>query len=248
MKNILIIEDDKYQRENLKNILYETNKNLNIYEAEDTYKALDICNKVSIDLFYVDITLNESSGIDFCLELRKIKKYEFTWIVFVTTHVQYMIKAFKEVHCYDYLLKPYEKEDVIKLTQKLLFAKLMDNLPEKERNYIVLKISSCISVKIFIDEIIFIEVQLRTCTVHTKKRKYEIKGISLNKLLKLINCDYVVQCNKSYIVNINYIDRIEGISSTLYEICFIDYDEKALLGYKFKKVIFDKFKNNVITY
>lgn len=246
MKNILIIEDDKYQRKILKNILYEANKKLNIYEAEDKSQALDICSKVSIDLFYVDITLNESSGIDFCLELRKIKKYEFTWIVFVTTHVQYMIEAFKEVHCYDYLLKPYEKEDVIRLTKKLISNTTINDLSENKRKHIVLKISNCISVKIFINEIMFIEVQLRTCTVHTKKRKYEIKGVSLNKMLKLINCDYIVQCNKSFIVNINYIDRIEGISSTLYEICFKDYDEKALLGYKFKNVIFDKFTNNFI--
>lgn len=242
MKNILIIEDDKYQRKNLKNILSEVDKNLNIYEAEDEFHALEICNKVSIDLFYVDISLQDSSGIDFCLELRKIQKYEFSWIVFITTHIQYMIKAFKEIHCYDYLLKPYDKKDLIKLTEKLISDTQIADLSEKERKHVVLKISHCISVKIFIDEIIFVEVILRTCIIHTKNRKYEIKGFSLNKILELINCDDIMQCHKSFIVNINCINRIENLSSTLYEIYFNDYKEKAFLGYKFKNVIMDRFK------
>ena len=242
MKNILIIEDDKYQRKNLKNILSEVDKNLKIYEAEDKFHALDICNKVSIDLFYVDVSLQNSSGIDFCLELRKIEKYEFSWIVFLTTHIQYMIQAFKEIHCYDYLLKPYEKKDLIKLTKKLISTTQIDDLSEKERKHVVLKISKYISAKIFIDEIIFIEVKLRTCTVHTKKIKYEIKGFSLNKILELINCNDIMQCHKSFIVNINYINRIESLSSTLYEIYFNHYKEKAFLGYKFKNTIMDRFK------
>ncbi|NFG63086.1 LytTR family DNA-binding domain-containing protein [Clostridium sp. CMCC3677] len=242
MKNILIIEDDIYQRKNLKDILSEVDKNLNVYEAEDEVHALDICNKVSIDLFYVDVSLQDSSGMDFCLKLRKIQKYEFSWIVFITTHIQYMIEAFKEIHCYDYLLKPYEKKDLIKLTKKLICTTQIDDLSEKERKHIVLKISNCISAKIFLDEIVFIEVRLRTCTVHSKKGKYEIKGLTLNRILSLINCDDILQCHKSFIVNINYIDRIERLSSTLYEIYFNNYKEKAFLGYKFKNVIMNKFK------
>ncbi|WP_315080675.1 LytTR family DNA-binding domain-containing protein [uncultured Clostridium sp.] len=242
MKNILIIEDDKHQRKNLKNILSEMDKNLNIYEAEDKLDASEICNKVSINLFYVDISLQKSSGIDFCKELRKIEKYKFTWIVFITTHIQYMITAFKEIHCYDYLLKPYEKKDLIKLTKKLLSTTQINDLSEKERKHIVLKISKYISVKIFVDDIIFIEIKLRTCIVHTKKRKYAIKGLTLNKILKLIDSDDIIQCHKSFIVNINCIDRIESLSSTLYEIYFNDYNEKAFLGYKFKNVIMDRFK------
>ncbi len=242
MKNILIIEDDKYQRKNLKTILLEVDKISNIYEAEDKLNALDICNKVSIDLFYVDVSLRDSSGIDFCLELRKIEKYEFSWIVFLTTHIQYMIEAFKEIHCYDYMLKPYDKEDLIRLTEKLISSTQITDLSEKKRKHLVLKISKHISVKIFADEIIFIEIRLRTCTIHTKKGKYEIKGLSLNKILRLVDCDDIVQCHKSFIVNINYIERIERLSSTLYEIYFNDYNEKAFLGYKFKNVIMDRFK------
>jgi len=153
-----------------------------------------------------------------------------------------MIEAFKEIHCYDYLLKPYEKKDLIKLTKKLISATPINDLCEKERKHIVLKISNYISAKIFVDDIIFIEIKLRTCTVHTKKRKYEIKGLTLNKILELIDCYDIMQCHKSFIVNINCIDRIESISSTLYEIYFNDYNENAFWGYKFKNILMDRFK------
>ncbi len=74
MKNVLIIEDDNYQRKNLKNMLLEIEEDFNIYEAEDKLDALEICNKVLIDLFYVDVSLQNSSGIDLCKDIRKIKK------------------------------------------------------------------------------------------------------------------------------------------------------------------------------
>ncbi|WMJ79422.1 LytTR family DNA-binding domain-containing protein [Clostridium sp. MB40-C1] len=242
MKTILLVEDDIKQRRNLKIMLKETNDNLKIYEAHDKDEALKIANKVFINLFFIDVFLESSSGLDLALELRKISNYKFSWIVFLTTHVQYMIQAFKEVHCYDYILKPYKKEDVIKLTKKLLSATYMVNAPADGKKYVVFEIRKGFSVKIYIDQIIFIEVNLSICTIHTKQGKYKIKRLSLKKALKLIDCQDIIQCHKSFAVNINYIKKIESISIKLNSISFDNYDEKALLGYKFKNILEEKFK------
>ncbi|MPN36597.1 Transcriptional regulatory protein BtsR [bioreactor metagenome] len=118
MKNILIIEDDERQRINLKKIISEND--VVIYEAQDKDEALDICNKVCIDIFLVDIVLKSSSGLDFALEIRKINKYELSWIIFITTHREYLTEAFKQVHCYDYIIKPYDKEEILSTIRKLI--------------------------------------------------------------------------------------------------------------------------------
>lgn len=241
MRNILIVEDDKSQREVLKKMLQEADEGLNIYEASNKSEGLDICSNISIDIFYIDVHLGDSSGIDLALEIRKIKRYEFSWMVFITTNVQYMLKAFKEIHCYDYILKPYEKKAIVELTRKLIAGTYMSNAVVNERGSAVFEIRKGINVKIYVDEIIFIETNIRTCTIHTKKRKYEIKGLSLKSALELINGEDIIQCHKSFAVNINEVRKVEGISSKVYEIYFKDYEEKAFLGYKFKNIFMERF-------
>lgn len=242
MKTILLVEDDINQRQNLKKMLQEIDADLKIYEAQDKDEALEILNNVFIELFFIDISLKSSSGLDIALEIRKIPKYEFSWIIFLTTHAQYMLQAFKEIHCYDYILKPYEKNEVIELTEKLISGTYRSNIPVDERKYAVFEMKKGISVKIYIDQIIFIEVSIRTCIVHTKQGKYELKRVSLKKALELIDCDEIIQSHKSFVVNINYIKGIESISSRLSNIYFDNYGEKALLGYRFKDIVVESFK------
>lgn len=242
MNNILIVEDDVIQRENLKKLLSEIYTSLNLYEAESQEEAMKISKTVPIDIFYIDVSLKNSSGIDFAKELRKIKRYEFTWIVFITTHIQYMIQAFKEIHCYDFIIKPYEKKDIVSLTQRLISGSNSNKEEIIERKSIVLDLQDGISIKIYTDEIIFISVSLRNATIHTVSGRYDIKGIGLKRILELVDCENIIQSFRSFIVNTNQITKIQSIDSKVSEIYFNDYPEKALLGYKFKKIVLEKFK------
>jgi DNA-binding LytR/AlgR family response regulator len=240
--NILIVEDDKIQRKNLKKMIQEIDKNLFIYEAQEKDEALKISNDNTIDIFYIDIGLRNSSGLDLAIELRKLHKYEFSWIIFLTTHVEYITQAFKEVHCYDYILKPYDKEKLIDVSKRIVLRG--KNNAIVERKYAIFDLKDGVFVKIYVDEIIFIEVNIRTCTLHTQKGKYQVKGLSLKQALKLTNSKYIIQSHKSFAVNINYIVKIEKISIKSYEVFFENYEKNALLSYKCKDVIMESFKNN----
>ncbi|MBU3160680.1 LytTR family DNA-binding domain-containing protein [Clostridium frigoris] len=240
--NVLIVEDDMLQRKSLKKMIHQIDKGINIYESCDKDEALEITNIYSIDVFYVDICLNSSSGVDFAMEIRKIPKYEFSFIIFLTTHVEYLTKAFKEVHCYDYILKPYDMSDVVNMTKH--FKSHIENINEKNKvkKYIVIEIKRGVNVKIYIDETIFIEVYLRKCMIHTVNGVYKVNNLALSKILKLINSKNIVQCHKSFAVNVNYIKKIENVDNKLSEIYFENYDKNAPLGYKFKNAIMEQFQ------
>ncbi|WP_017414617.1 LytR/AlgR family response regulator transcription factor [Clostridium tunisiense] len=238
--NILIVEDDKLQRENLKRILQEISRDLKIYEAEDKEGALIIGGKVLIDLFYIDIHLKNSSGITLAKELRKDCKYELSWIIFITTHMGYMIDAFKQLHCYDYIEKPYNKEKIIELTNK--FIRNRKDIKKINKKYVVFDIEQRLSMKIYIEEIFFIEIRIKTCTIHTKNGAFKISGMRLKEILEKINCDYIIQCHKSFIVNTKEIKKIEKVGSKSWEIGFQGYDKKALISYNFKDQVFKIFK------
>jgi two-component system LytT family response regulator len=245
MINILIAEDDSEQRKNLVKMIYEADIDLKIYEAESKEEALKISIEVYIDFFYIDISLKNSSGLDLALELREIEKYKFNWIIFITTHVQYMIQAFKEVHCYDYILKPYDKDEVIKMTKLLTSNNHVCNSLIKEEKYVVFDLQNSISIKLNVDEIVFMEVSFRKIILHTKNGNYEAKRLSLNKALKMINYEHILQSHKSFAININFINKIEAATGKIWEISFNNCKEKALLSYNFKEIVMKKFNENV---
>jgi len=245
MANILIVEDDYKQRENLIRMISELKEDINVYEAECKEGAIKILKEISMDFFYIDISLKDSSGLDLASEIRSIEKYKFTWIVFITTHTKYMLQAFKEIHCYDYIIKPYDKDEVIRMTKLLISTNHNSNSLKNKDKHIILELHKGINVKVNVDEIMFIELNLRVMTVHTKRGNYKVKKLALSKALDMIDCDNIVQSHKSFAINIDHVNQIESISGKLWEISFVDSKEKALLSYSFKDVVMEIFRQKV---
>jgi len=69
--------------------------------------------------------------------------------------------------------------------------------------------------------------------------------VRLKEISEKIDCDYIVQCHKSFIVNTKEIRKIGKIGSKSWEINFQGYDEKALISYNFKDEIFKIFKGTI---
>lgn len=245
MDNILIVEDNFKQRESIVKMIQEIDIRLNVYEAESKDEAIKILEETYINFFYIDISLKNSSGLELAFEIRKIEKYKFNWIIFITTHIQYMLQAFKEIHCYDYIIKPYDKGQVIKMTKELVEGSHIYREQENKDKHIIFDLKNGISIKLNVDEIIFIEVNFRIMTVYTKNASYEVKKLSLNKALEMINCNNIVQSHKSFVVNTNYINKIENISSKAWELNFRYREEKAFLSYKFKDIVMEKFEQHI---
>lgn len=238
--NILIVEDMRDQREALKKIIEEEFKNITIYLAPSLETALKIANIQNIDLFMFDVNLQGRTGIELAEKIRCNNKYKLTPIVFITIESGKMIDAFKNIHCYDFIIKPYRKEEIKKIINTFLEAQ---SVSEKMHNkYTFFNISPLISVKIYHKDIIFIEYYLRKCTIYTIKDKYDVKVRGLNNLIKEIDSEYIVQSHKSYAINLNYIEKIEKVYPKLWNIYFTNCSEIAKLGYKYKNNIYEKVK------
>lgn len=244
MYNILILEDDCIQLKTLSSIIKQSGGIYRIYESANTAEALKIARQEIIDLFYIDINLKNESGIKFALEIREIERYKLTWIIFVTIYKEYMLPAFKKIHCYDYILKPYNKENIQRIT-KLLLSENREpvTLTETKEKFIIVPMKN-IQVKIFVNDIIFVEVFIRTSIIHTANYSFTIDYLSLKKLNSMIDHKDILQSHRSYLVNIKYINKIERSNDkTSYRINFYNTDKTALLGHSYKKSIMDKFND-----
>ncbi|MBN1038404.1 DNA-binding response regulator [Clostridium botulinum] len=244
MYSIILVEDDYMQRNILKKMILSEYEFVKIYEAESETEALGMIKNNNINIFLIDIDLKESSGLDLALKIRDIHKYEFSQIIFLTTYIEYLTQAFKQIHCYDYVLKPYNKDNIILILGKIIFHE--NEINKKKEKEVVISLKNGIYVGVEIKDIVFIEVKLRHCEVHTVNSVYVANHISLKKIMDLINCKYIVQSHRGFLVNINYIHKIEKIDTKLSEIYFNKNDKTALLGYKFKNKIISEFKKGKI--
>ena len=244
MYNILVLEHDCIQLKTLSDIIKQSGDMYHVYETTNIAEALKIAKLEMIDLFYIDINLKNESGLNFALELRKIESYRLNWIIFVTIYKEYMLSAFRRVHCYDYILKPYNKENIQRITKLLLSeSRAQVAVTEVKEKFIIVPIKN-IQVKIFVNEIIFVEVFIRTSIIHTINGSFTIDYLSLKKLYSMINDENILQSHRSYLVNIKYINKIEKTNDkTSFKIYFYNTKETALLGQNYKKAIMDRFSN-----
>jgi two-component system response regulator LytT len=248
--SIIIVEDDPIQRYVLKKMLISKYEFINIYEADSESTALDIIKQNDINMFLIDISLKESSGLDLAMKIREIPKYEFRQIIFLTTHMEYITQAFKRIHCYDYIIKPYNQYEVQTMLNKLILHDNSDSSSEKDKldedREIVITLKNGIYVGIKVTDILFIEVTGKNCEVNTVNGTYVANNISLKKMIQSINCEYIIQSHRAFAINRNYIYRIEKLDVKISRVYFNNYDKTALLGYKFKDNVITEFKKGKV--
>lgn len=248
MYSVILVEDDYMQREILKKMILSINKSIEVYEADSKSAALEIIEKNDINMFLIDIRLKDSSGLELAINIRHIPRYEFSQLVFLTTHVDYMLQAFKQTHCYDYILKPYNKNVVQAMLNKIINKEInnlnnrKDDCNEYMDKELAIKIRNSVFARIKIDAILFIEVNGRDCEINTFDGVYTYINISLKKILELIGCENIVQSHKAFAVNKNYIFKVEKLDVRLSSIYFKNYSKTAMLGNKYKNNIISEFK------
>jgi len=207
--NILVVEDNRYEMNNIVRVLQSISKEFNIYKAYTGEECFNILDNINIDMFILDIQLPDISGIKIAEKIRNIPKYELTYMIFITTHTQLQLDAFKKVHCYDFIEKPYKKEELIEIIKRLSKGILVQKQQIKaSREHVFFQMKD-FTIKIYTDEILFIESDKRNCIVHTENREYVIRNVTIKKIIEILPQKYFMQTHRSYIVNLQKIYRIE---------------------------------------
>lgn len=208
-RKILIIEDNCIHLDALCKLVDQINQDICIYAAGKLSEAFEIAMEQHIHLFLVDIILNTSSpgdvsGLDFVREIRDIKKYQYTPVIFITSLEDPKLYSYSQLHCYGYIEKPFDSEQVKKIVSEAL------NFPQKsDQERFVYFRKDGIIYSVCVDEIIFVESSRRKVVIHCLNDKLEIPYVTCEELLKQLDSDLFIQCSRYCIVNIKYIDQID---------------------------------------
>ena len=231
--NILLVEDERIQREALASIIKANFVDVRIYEAASKTEALKVVNEKDIHLFFIDIHLKDSSGLELAKKIRQYENHALTGIVFVTGEVIHIIEAFKNIHCYDFIVKPYKEKDIIKIIDIFLNSSPLKSI--KEGKYTFIDIDSSISVKLYHNDIIYIEYINKCCNIHTISGVYNVKRTSLVKVLKSLNNDEIIQTHRSFAINMKYVTEIEKTYEKVWNIKLRGCDDVVLLSYTYRQ-------------
>jgi len=164
--------------------------------------AIDALNYLKIhdiDLIFLDIQMDEFSGIQFLESLKSSHK-----VIITSAYTEYAIKGY-EFDVTDFLLKPFGFERFIIATDRV-FNQLVDTKTIK-RNYIFIK-SGYNMERVMIDEILYVEGMLEYLQIVTTKNKLMTLQ-TFSNLEPVLPISNFIRVHKSFIVAIDKIDMIE---------------------------------------
>jgi two-component system LytT family response regulator len=117
MLKVILIDDERLARSELKRLLQEFPDVEIIGEAANADEAIEKIESLNPDLIFLDIQMPGKTGFDMLTQLEKAPH-----VIFVTAYDEYALKAF-DVNALDYLMKPVEPK---RLADALLKVKQKD--------------------------------------------------------------------------------------------------------------------------
>lgn len=209
-KNVLIVEDNRACMDALVELTRECDSTSVIYCAKDSAMAYKYAIENRIDLFLVDIMLdnevqNDVSGIVFADKMRQIERYKFVPIIFVTALEDQAMVAFHKLHCYGYIEKPFDFDRVRKTIEEALKYPIRD---ERENEYIYYR-KDGILYSIETERIIYMESIMRKMTVYLVDEQIEIPYMTCSAMMDKLNTDDFLQYSRNGILHRKYIDYVD---------------------------------------
>ncbi|MGN0140890.1 MAG: LytR/AlgR family response regulator transcription factor [Roseburia sp.] len=197
---IAICDDLKCERKKVIEALNSVISNISVSEFDDGNKLLESHFLHPYDLIILDILMPKISGIDTAAALRKNDTK--TPIIFMSTSEEFGVQSYR-VLAFDYLLKPIDKSQFKSCIRRLLSQR------EKRKQYITVEYSG-VEMKILMSNIQCLESNLRKVVFTlSENREIEVNG-KLTDFEPFLLGHGFCRCHKSYLINLEHIDRLDG--------------------------------------
>lgn len=206
--NCISIDDEPLALDKMKEYIKRVAYLNHMASFDNALYALNYMKMNQVDLIFLDIQMDELSGIQM-LEVLKTKPK----VILTTAYDEYALKGY-DLDVSDYLLKPIAFQRFLHACEKvydLLFpvskTDIFDaNQVENSKGYFFVKNGS-ITQKINFHEILFVEGMKDYLRIHTAKEKI-MTLLSFKKLEEALPANGFMRIHKSYLIQL---DKIEGI-------------------------------------
>ena len=212
MIKCIIVDDERLAQQVIQNHLQKVPGFQIMAICNNATEAATALRNFEVDLIFLDIQLPGITGLNFLRSLA-----EPPLVILTTAYTEYAVESY-EFNVIDYLLKPIEFSRFLKAVNKIEQAKeiVMPARPvvlPTERVYLFFNVGKK-KVKVFLDEILYIQSMKEYIRVNTKSKSILTK-FKLSQVDELLSENNFLRIHRSFIVAK---DKIEAFSATEVEL------------------------------
>ncbi len=210
---ILIADDDDGMRMIMRRFVEKAGGFQIVGEAKDGRELVRLNEQTHPQVILLDVEMPVMTGVECARIIQDINPK--TILVFATAHEKYMGDAF-EVYAFDYLLKPFREQRVMK-TLALIRSRLAEEAeeravkPETPRNVaprkLMLRHKEGVSF-VDMEDILLIQREERSTVLYLAGGERLVTSDSLSELDERLPDDMFFRTHKSYVVGLRHIDSI----------------------------------------
>ena len=234
---VVIADDDSGMRTVMRHMIARVEGFTLAGEAEDGLKLMELIEKHRPQVVFVDVEMPGMSGVECARLIQDMDPA--TVIIFATAHDQYMGDAF-EVYAFDYLLKPFKVERVIKTLERArdrITRREEKPLPAlKPRNQaaagrLMLRHRDGVSF-LNMQDILLVQREDRATVIYTMGDGRYVTSDSLGDTEGRLDPNVFFRCHKSYIINLNHIKAITPYGRWTYVVQLNGTQHDALITHE----------------
>ena len=243
MLTALIVDDELPARQIIRAYIESFGNIKVIGECDNGFEALKELQQLKPDILFLDIQMPKVTGLEL-LEVLDNPPH----VIFTTAYDQYALKAF-ELNAVDYLLKPFSQERFNAALKKVVAQcnvgerinkSTLEDVKQQintKVDRIVVKRGSKLEV-IALNDILYFEAQDDYVMIYTNSGRY-LKSKTMKYYEQHLPIKEFVRIHRSYIVNVNHIQRLEPYDKETY-LAIISDNQKLKIsrsGYKKLKAL-----------
>jgi len=203
-KKILIVEDELIIASDIEMTLEDLGYTVTKI-VDNTTDALKSIQNNKPDLILLDINLEgDTDGVMLAEDINKLYQIPFVYLTSNTDPLT--INRVKRTRPAGFIVKPFSDKDLQSNIEIALFSNNQTTIDKKAKDFFIKDGSSLIKIKV--DELLFVQADDNYTRFFTTTDEHLI-SLTLKKVSEKLSTNPFVRIHRSYIININFIDRIQ---------------------------------------
>jgi two-component system LytT family response regulator len=217
---IIIVEDLPGVRRDLEEFLQQQPGFTVIGACGSVHEAIELINTTKPDLLLLDIGLPDGTGFDILEQMQPAQLK----VIFITAHQEFAIRAFR-LGAIDYLLKPFNKQELKEALQRVISAQpllqeqiaitLQSFRKQKLQGQLALRSQQFVQV-VELKDICYLQGDNGCTTVFLHNGRKVVTSRILKEYEELLSGGSFLRTHQSYLVNKRYIHRYHNKEGCLY--------------------------------
>lgn len=227
--NIIVIDDESLALLRVERLLKELHYASTCVSTLEDFELH--CSKTAFDIFILDITMPQISGIELAKQI--LSKQPHAFIIFQTAYEEFALKAY-QLGAIDYLLKPFGKEELERSIIRALAY-------QKEKKVTFLTKNGDESYLISENDIFYIQADLSEVLIKTKAH-FSYIDEKISHMEKLLDPELFFRVHRSYLINTRKIKMIKTVEQSKLEFYFEGISDIVISSKDGAKKFREKYK------